>query len=161
MNRQRTRHQKSDNLSKLDEFPDDFDDVYFHNQAVEQDKKIPIVRNIVYKKIKNAIIDRVSEYKEDDFPLNDKFTIDFELTNYSEFQWAVIREELVNCGFDARFEFDDNKKPVNLQVFVERTIDVNETLEEKLKHECDHHHHKSDEEEEEEEFEVRSNAKSS
>ena len=134
MNRQRNRHQKTDPVSKLDEFPDDFDDVFFHNQAVEQDKKIPVLRNIVYKKIKNAIIDRVSEYKNGEFPLEDKFTIDIETSGFTEFQLAVVREELLERGFDARFNFDNNKIKT-LTVPIERTISLTETLDEKEKRE--------------------------
>ena len=139
MNRHRNRHQKTEHVSKLDEFPEDFDDCFFHNQAVEQDKKIPVLRNIVYKKIKNAIIDRVAEHKND-FPLTDKFVVSFETTGFSEFQWAVIREELQDCGFDPYFEFEEEKKDGEetttrrmkaLHVPIERTISLTETLKEK------------------------------
>ncbi len=101
------RNPKKENAVKLEEFPDDFTDVYFHNYTVEQDKKISVLRNIVYKKIKNAIIDRVAAYK--DYNLEDKFTVDFNTEGFTVFQWAVMREELNRCGLEAEFILDEEE----------------------------------------------------
>ncbi len=127
----RNKHQKNNSTSKqLDEFPEDFDDVFFHNHTVEQDKKISILRNIVYKKVENAVIDRVSEYKGSDFALEDKLVVDFDTTGFSDFQWAVIREELQEHGFDARFGLTEGKIS-SFHIPVERSINLTETLNEK------------------------------
>lgn len=125
-NRQRNRHQR-EHTSKLDVFPEEFDDIYFHEQTVEQDKNIAILRSMVYKKIKTAIIDRVSKYTLNEFSLEDKFNVDFDVESFSPFQWAVIREELLDRGFDAKFNFTEGKIS-SMTVPVERTISLTETL---------------------------------
>lgn len=140
------RSQKSESGSRMGEFPEDFDDVFFHNQAVEQEKRILLLRGLVYKKIKNAIIDRVSEYKSGEFPLEDSFVVEFETADFNEFQWAVVREELLGCGFNARFEIVDGKI-TTLYVPVTRTISLTETLDEKLERERYDHNRESDSEE--------------
>ena len=131
MDRRRNKQQKSEPYSKLDEFPEEFDDLFFLNHTVEQDKRIPLLRGMVYKKIKNAIIDRVSEYG-DDIEIEDKLDVVFDTTvEFTRFQWAVIRDELLDRGFDAHFTFD-KEKVTSLIVPLERSIDLEETLEERL-----------------------------
>lgn len=131
MNRYRNKQSKLQSEGKLDEFPEDFDDVFFHNETVDQDTRIKALRSVVYKKIKKSIIDRVLSYKTGEFPLEDTLIVDFEITGFSEFQWAVVREELLDRGFDARFGFDDDNKIKSLHVPVKRTISLTETLDEK------------------------------
>jgi hypothetical protein len=135
----RRRNQKSTN-PKLDQFPDDFDVDFFHQTVIDRDDKVSILRNMVYKKIKNKIIERVAEYTDDNITLEDKFVVDFELTGYQVFQWAVIREELLNLQFDSYFKFE-NDKPISFHVDVVRDIDIFETLKEKnereKREECD------------------------
>lgn len=131
----KNRNFKNESGSKLDEFPEDFDDVFFHNLVVDQDRKIPVLRSIVYKKIKNAIIDRSAEYKTGGVELEDKFTVDFTSDGFTKFQWAVVREELLGVGFDASFEFDETGNIKSLHVPIERSISVTETLKEKDKRE--------------------------
>lgn len=131
MNRYRNKQSKLQSEGKIDEFPEDFDDVFFHNETVDQDTRIKVLRNIVYKKIKKSIIDQVLSYKTGEFPLEDTLVVDFEVTGFSEFQWAVVREELLDRRFDARFEFDEDNKMKLLHVPIKRTISLTETLSEK------------------------------
>jgi hypothetical protein len=123
------RIKRSISSSRIDEFPHLFDDSFFYNQTLDQNKHISILRNIVYRKIKKDIIDRVTNYQLENFPLNDKFEIIFETDEYTEFQWAVIRRELLDCGFDARFTFDSKNREIrNMIVPIERKISLFETL---------------------------------
>lgn len=151
MNRYRNKQSKLSSEGKLDEFPEDFDDVFFHNETVDQDTRIKVLRNVVFKKIKKSIIDRVLSYKTGEFPLEDNIVVDFDITGFSEFQWAVIREELLDRGFDARFGFDENNKMTSLHVPIKRTISLTETLDEKEEREreeggCDSSDSDSDDE---------------
>lgn len=125
MNRGRTKYQRQENVSRLDEFPDEFDDIYFYNHVVESDSKAPVLRGVVYKKIRDAIIDRVAEYK--DVELEDVFQVDFDLDGFTIFQWSVIHEELLSRGFDSEFIFEDDK-PVKLIVKIERKNNLYETI---------------------------------
>ena len=132
MNRYRNKQSKLSSEGKLEEFPDDFDDVFFHNETVDQDTRIKVLRSVVYKKIKKSIIDRVLSYKTGEFPLEDIINVEFDIvTDFSEFQWAVVREELLDRGFDAKFSFDENNKIKSLNVPIKRTISLTETLDEK------------------------------
>ena len=131
----RRKNKRLDDVSKLDEFPDDFSDVYFHNQTVEADKRIPILRNIVYKKIRDSIIDRIVDYK-DKIPLNDTYNIEFTIGEFNEFQWGVIRDELQNLGFDPYFEWKDADNSLHQMIVpIERKLDLEETRLEKIKRE--------------------------
>jgi hypothetical protein len=121
---------------KLEEFPEDFDDVFFHNKTVEYCKNISILRNVVYKKLKTAITDRITSYSASSvssLPLEDKFTVTFELNGYSIFDWSVIREELMERGFVCEFVFEENNTtnniPLSLFVELERKIKLTGPLE--------------------------------
>jgi hypothetical protein len=120
---------------KLDEFPEDFDDLFFHNLTVDSQQKIGILRSIVYKTIKNQIYDRIKSYKDDNIPLEDKFEVSFKTEGYTEFQWAVVRDELLHCGYDPKSVFNDENKLVELIVSIERTINLTKTLEERMREE--------------------------
>ena len=128
------RENKSRN-SKLDEFPEDFDDVSFHNEAVDQERKIPVLRQIVYKKLKNEIVDRVASYEIGKFPLEDKFDVVLDISTYTEFQWAVIVEELSDRGFNVKVDLEDNKLK-SITVEIERSISLTEPHKSTKTHEC-------------------------
>jgi hypothetical protein len=151
MNRYRNKQSKLSSEGKLEEFPDDFDDVFFHNETVDQDTRIKVLRSIVYKKIKKSIIERVLSYKTGEFPLEDIINVEFDIvTDFSEFQWAVVREELLDRGFDAKFIFDENNKIKSLTVPIRRTISLTETLDEKEEREkecCNEESSSSDDDE--------------
>lgn len=129
------RNKKNTNI-KLDEFPEDFDDVLFHNKTVSKTSQIQIIRNEVYKAVRNAIIDRITSYKEI-VPLNDDFNVTISVDKKKLFySYAIVREELLDRGFDARFEYDiddvDKKFPSSIIIPVERKTDTKITLTEKL-----------------------------
>jgi len=109
----------------LDEYPESFDDTFFHNELVESNSKIPVLRHIVYKKIKSAIIERIESYKGGDISLSDEFDVEFNTSDYSftDFEWAVIREEIMDLGFDVFTEVNDGKL-TGLKVHVERSIEL-------------------------------------
>ena len=114
--------------TKLDEFPEDFDDTFFHNELVDSNRKIPILRNLVYRKIKDCITSRVESYGSN-VPLSDKFDVDFPTEGYSDFEWAVIREEIMSLGIDSTSEFKDEKL-FALQFHIEREISLTMTMKE-------------------------------
>lgn len=135
MDHRKRKHNKEQ--SSIDEFPEDFDDVYFYNHALERDKRIGVLRNIVYKQLKNSIIERVAGYKDNEFEVCDKYEVEFNFNNvntnsFNLFQWGVVREELQERGFDARFVFE-NETPIKMIVPIERSIDLKQTLDERLK----------------------------
>jgi hypothetical protein len=134
MTKHRVQSKRSISSPRIDEFPHLFDDSFFHNQTLDQDKNISVLRNIVYRKIKKDIINHVTNYQLDNFPINDKFEIIFETDKYTRFQWAVIRRELLNCGFDARFTFNSRDCGIkNMIVPIERRISLIETLSQREK----------------------------
>lgn len=112
---------------KLDEFPEDFDDTFFHNELVDSNRKIPVLRNIVYRKVKDAISARIESYGEDSFPLSDKFDVDFPVDGFSEFEWAVVREEIMAQGIDVTSEFKDGKL-FSIHVHISREISLTKTM---------------------------------
>ncbi len=132
---------------KLEEFPKDFDNTYFIGRTVSKRKSISILRHIVYRKIKNTIDERVDSYdKNKDIDIDDKFTVEFKMEDYkdyAQFDWAVIRAELLDCGYDAKLVFEpikdedvrkDNtvvRKFQSLVVPIERTINLLETLDDR------------------------------
>lgn len=118
---------------KLDEFPDDFDDLIFHNLTVDSQQKIKILRSIVYQTIKKEVYDRVNSYSDDDISLEDKFEVKFKITGYSLFQWAIVRDDLLHCGFDPKNVYDENNNLVEIIVPIERKISLTKTLEERMK----------------------------
>ena len=120
MDRRRRDEKRKSQVSTMDEFPEEFDDVFFHNFTLETDKKIPVLRNIVYKKIKNYIIERVSEYKN--IELEDSFQVQFTTDGFTNFQWAVIREELMEQGFNVNSSLDETGKLVGITVLISRKI---------------------------------------
>lgn len=143
MEKYRSRQQRNEG-GKLMNFPDDFCDVFFHNEMIEADKKIPHLRYVVYRKIKDSIIERVSSSRDlKQQPLKDSFDVTFETSGYSEFQWAVIREELMDVGFDAEFSFNDDTID-KLIVTVKREI----SLKGKRDHESGEYEEEIDSEEE-------------
>lgn len=132
-----SRHRRNRHHTKeaiLKEFPEEFDDVFFHKIAVSYDKKIPVLRNIVYKRIKSSIIDRVEKYT--DIPLNDSFTLSFPRGEYSDFQWGVIKEELLDYGFDAKLLLKEGKVE-EMTVNIERLMNLPETLQDRKDEERD------------------------
>lgn len=130
MARQRNKNKRDEPHTKLDEFPDDFDDVFFYNMTIESDSRIPLLRSVVYKKIKNAIIDRVAEYGST-ISVDDSFTVEFKTDDFSQFQWAVVREELLDRGFDAKFSLDDGKITA-MNVYIDRKISLTETIHDRV-----------------------------
>ena len=118
----------------LDDFPDDFDDLIFHNSTVDSQKKIKILRSIVYQTIKNEVYDRVKSYS-DDIPLEDKIEVKFKTNGYSLFEWAIVRDDLLHCGFDPKNVYDENNKLVEIVIPIERKISLTKTLEERIKEE--------------------------
>lgn len=109
-NRRDKDRKDSDRRKPLQEFPDDFDATYYHNEAVQLNKEIDLLRYIVHKTIIDSITLRLKTHKQYPLSLMDTFTVDFETKEYSNFAWAVIREELMERGFVAEFEFDESKE---------------------------------------------------
>lgn len=97
------RPQRESKDTKLENFPHDFDDVYFHNVTLEYLRRLRALRGIVFKKLKSAVDARIHSYDTKNVPLCDSFNIDFPLAEYSTFEWAVIREELMGQGFIVEF----------------------------------------------------------
>lgn len=114
--------------TKLDEFPEDFDDTFFHNELVDVNRKIPVLRNLVYRKIKDGIMSRIESYGSN-VPLSDKFDVDFSTDGYSDFEWAVIREEVMSLGIDSTSEFRDDKL-FSLHFHIVREISLTMTMKE-------------------------------
>jgi len=114
---------------KLDEFPEDFDDTFFHNELVETNRRIPVLRNIVYRKVKDAITSRIESYGNGPAPLADKFDVDFPVDGFSEFEWAVVREEVMSQGINATSEFKDEKL-FAVHLHIERDISLTMTMKE-------------------------------
>jgi hypothetical protein len=118
---------------KLDEFPEEFDDTFFHNELVESNRQIPVLRHIVYRKIRDAVADRIVSYNnKSTTPLTDKFDVEFVTGDFSfsEFEWAVVREELMRVGIEPRSEFSSENKLSKLTVTIEREISLTETMKE-------------------------------
>lgn len=115
--------------AKLDEFPDDFDDTFFHNELVENNRKIPVLRNIVYRKVKDSVTERVESYGDNMIPLTDKFTVDFLTEGYSDFEWAVVREEMMSQGIEVTSEFREDKL-FSISVHISREISLTMTMRE-------------------------------
>jgi hypothetical protein len=124
------RRQRGEASTKLDEFPEDFEDVLFHNMTVESNRNIPILRSIVYKKVKTAINDRVkmSVESKEPIPLVDTFDVLIDCKDNSDFEVAIIREELMECGFVAEFATTEGGSRI-LTVTVERKISLTGKLE--------------------------------
>lgn len=123
---------KNNSESKLEEFPEELDDILFFNECVkQQDRKLKILRSIVYKNINEAIIDKVSSY-DDDFKLEDIFTVNIPNTNFTNFQWSVIREELLWRGIDSKSVLGEDGKLKSLDVIIERKSSLTQTLDEHL-----------------------------
>lgn len=118
---------------KLDDFPDDFDDMYFHNLTVDSQHKIGILRSIVYKTIKTQIYDKIKTYEDNNIPLEDKFDVKFKTEGFSDFDWAIVRDDLLHCGFDPKSIFDENNKLIEIVVPIERKITLTKTLQERMK----------------------------
>jgi hypothetical protein len=135
MVRQRNRGKREERVGKLDEFPEEFDNTFFVNHLVDSDSKIPVLRNVVYRKIKDAIVDRSAEWKSaDDVPLKDEFLVSFTTEGFSQFQWGIVKDELLDCGFDARFEFETvegKERATKMIVKVELDVDLHETIEDR------------------------------
>jgi hypothetical protein len=123
-NRQRRYHTES---ATLEEFPEDLDDVYFHNLVIDHARGIGKLRNIIFKKIKEGVTERIKNY--DIIPLEDTFTIRVEREveikgelapnrnkSFQEFEWAVIREELIDRGLATEIH------PDHMLITIERKI---------------------------------------
>ena len=118
---------------KLDEFPEEFDDTFFHNELVESNRKIPVLRHIVYRKIRDVVTDRILSYNnQSTIPLTDRFDVEFVIGDFSfsEFEWAVVREELMRVGIEPRSEFSPENKLSKLIVSIEREISLTMTMRE-------------------------------
>lgn len=126
---------------KLEEFPEDFDDTFFHNEVVDSIPKIENLRHIVYKKVKTEVENRIKSYGTNP-PLSDSFDVLF-LTSehsFSNFEWAVVREEIMSCGIDVTSEFKDEKL-FSLCVHVKREISLTTTMDElNLRNDSDSDH---------------------
>ncbi len=120
----------------LNHFPEDFHSNFFHEVLIEKNDCIPNLRQRVYKKIKSSISDRIKEYSGV-IPLTDSFKVEFEPLSYSDFEWAVVRDELLQLGFDVDCVIVDEKL-TKIIVTVERDISLTKVYE-----------HEEDEEEEE------------
>lgn len=130
MSHSKNNNRRRGSQPKLDEFPDDFDDTFFHNELVETNRKIPVLRSIVYRKVKDAITERVTSYGDNNStPLSDKFDVDFLTEGFSEFEWAVVREEIMSQGIEVTSEFKDEKL-FALHVHIERDISLTMTMKE-------------------------------
>lgn len=129
MSRNNNPNKKRGSQPKLDEFPDDFDDTFFHNELVETNRKIPVLRNIVFRKVKDAVTSRVESYGSNPPPLTDKFDVDFLVEGFSEFEWAVVREEIMSQGIEVTSEFKDEKL-FAIHVHIEREISLTMTMKE-------------------------------
>lgn len=114
---------------KLDEFPEDFDETFFHNELVDMNRKIPILRNIVYRKVKDAIKSRLESYGTDPLPLSDKFDVDFPSDGFSDFEWAVVREEIMSQGIDVTSEIREGKL-VSIHIHIVRDISLTMSMRE-------------------------------
>ena len=96
---------RSESDRGMEDFPEDFDNDYFHNEVVQNDKKIRSLRTIVYNKINDAIHERIASYKNlPAIALEDSLTVTFNTDGFTTFQFAVIREELMQLDFVAEFE---------------------------------------------------------
>lgn len=126
MSRRMNKHRNES--KKMDEFPEEFDDTFFHNELFEQNRNIPVLRNLVYRKIRDAITERIDSYG-DKIPLVDKFNVDFPIDRFSEFEWAVVREEIMYRGINVSCEFVDEKLHT-IHVHIEREISLTKTIEE-------------------------------
>jgi hypothetical protein len=124
----RQRRNKRDPQSILIEFPDDFDDLYYHTEMLKATKEIDILRNVVYKRVKEAVISRVKS-QTPPFALVDRFVVTMDTGDYSNFSWAVIREDLMKSGFEADFEFDESKSDVKTEDESTKTEDDEEPAE--------------------------------
>lgn len=133
--------------AKMDEFPEDFDDTFFHNELVESNRRIPVLRNIVYRKVKDAVTSRIESYGMNPPPLTDKFDVDFPRDDFSEFEWAVIREEIMSSGIDATSEIVDGKL-IAMHVHIVRDISLTMTMKELEIRDGDASESSDDEEEE-------------
>lgn len=137
---------RTDNISKLESFPEYFNGNYFHIRVIEREEKLlDELRYIVYKKVKNSLFERVSEYKT--IPINDTFNINIDVDDkYSLFHCSVIREELLDNGFDVEsFTLNEEKTdliqvPISSEnskltrrivVIADRKIDIEERLEDR------------------------------
>ena len=138
---------RRNSVAKLEVFPEDFDDVYFHNELVDCNKNIPILRKIVYKKIKEGISLRIKSYGNN-VPLKDSFGIFFENNEFLDFEWAVIREELLHCGIESTAKFEDSVFK-GISVIIEREISLTTTLKELQEKTSDEYEEDEDEDEDE------------
>lgn len=125
----RNKNKRRGSQPKLDEFPEDFDDTFFHNELVEHNRNIPVLRNIIYRKVKDAITTRVESYGTNPAPLTDKFDVDFLTDGFSDFEWAVVREEMMSQGINVTSEFKDEKL-FAIHVHVSRDISLTMTMKE-------------------------------
>jgi hypothetical protein len=127
------RNRPSGGNPRLDEFPDNFDDMLFHVRTIELNDRLPILRGKVFKTFKNAIDNRIDGYKGD-IPLKDKFDVVFTVkdSGFSLYQWGIIREELLERGFDPINNYDDNGNLVEITTTVERTLNLDKSLEERM-----------------------------
>lgn len=126
MSRRTNKHRNES--KRMDEFPEEFDDTFFHTELVEQNRNIPVLRNIVYRKIRDSISERIDSYV-DKTPLVDKFNVDFPVDKFSDFEWSVIREEIMYRGINVSSEFVDEKLYM-IHVHIEREISLTKTMEE-------------------------------
>lgn len=130
MSRNNNHNKRRGSQPKLDEFPEDFDDTFFHNELVENNRKIPVLRNIVFRKVKDAVTARIESYGVNTTPpLTDKFDVDFLVEGFSEFEWAVVREEIMSQGIEVTSEFKDEKL-FAIHVHIERKISLTMTMKE-------------------------------
>ncbi len=124
MSRNKRGNRREGGNYKMEEFPEEFDDVFLHNELVDKNKRIPLLRHNVYKTVKDAIKKRVDSYT-DALDLEDKFNVVHEEENYSNFEWAVVREEIIDRGFTCNALFDKEGLKVNgLDVEVSRKIEL-------------------------------------
>lgn len=133
----RRRRPQGGNM-KLDEFPEEFDDLFFYNKTCDNDSRLPILRGIVYKKFKDAVADRIKTYN-DKVPVNDEFEVELEVkdSGFTLFHWSVIRDELLYRGFDPKNYYEDDGTLLRIVVKVERKIDLDKTLKERMKEDCE------------------------
>jgi hypothetical protein len=102
-NSNKKKYERESKESNLEEFPEDLNDVLFHNMTIESLKRLRNLRGLVYKKIKTDIEGRIAHYNIKNIPLNDVINIEFNFKEYSLFEWGIIREELMESGIKAEF----------------------------------------------------------
>jgi hypothetical protein len=126
MSRKNNHNKRRGSQPKMDEFPDEFDDSFFHNELVDINRRIPILRNTVFRKVKEAVTERVHSYGSN-VPLEDHLDVTFPTEGFTEFEWAVVREEIMSQGIDVTSEFKEGRL-FSISVHIEREISLTTTM---------------------------------